>query len=61
MLPSSGYAVNRVPRNVNVNKVDIFLRNRIKSTGMLFLSMYTFIIRLCAQRNSCPKVNEVSS
>ena len=24
MLPSSGYAVNRVPRNVNVNKVDIF-------------------------------------
>ena len=27
----------------------------------LFLSMYTFIIRLCAQRNSCPKVNEVSN
>ena len=49
---------HRVPRNVDVNKVDIFLRNR---TGMLFLSMYTFIIRLCAQRNSCPKVNEVSS
>ena len=48
MLSSNGYAVNRVPRNVNVNKVDIFLRNRINSTGMLFLSMYTFIMRLCA-------------
>ncbi len=52
---------HRVPRNVNVNKVNIFLRNRINSNGMLFLSMYTFIMRLCAQRNSCPKVNEVSS
>ena len=42
---------------VNVNKVD-FLWNRINSTFMLFLSMYTFIIltmRLCAQRNSCQK------
>ena len=46
----------------NVNKVDIFVQNRINSTCMLFLSMYTFIIltmRLCAQANSCPKeVNE---
>ena len=44
--------------NVNVNKVDIFLRNRINSTCMLFVSMYTFIIlttRLCGQRSSCPK------
>ena len=45
MLPSSEYAVNIVTRfaNVNVNKVNIFLRNRINSTCMLFLSMYTFI------------------
>ena len=40
-----------------------FLRNRITSTCMFFLSMYTFIIltmRLCAQRNSCPKRTEWS-
>ena len=38
-----------------------FLRNRINSTCMFFLSMYIFIIftmRLCAQRNSCPKRTE---
>ena len=40
-----------------------FLRNRINSTCMFFLSMHTFIIltmRLCAQRNSCPKRTECS-
>ena len=43
---------------VNVCKGDLFLRNRINSTCMLFFSMYTLImltIRLCAHRNSCPK------
>ena len=44
--PSSGYAVNiEFLETVNVNKVDMFLQNRINSTGMLFLSMYTFIMR----------------
>ena len=41
----------------NVNKVDI-LRNLINSNCILLLSMYTLIIltmRLCTQRNSCPK------
>ena len=42
----------------NVNKFAIVLRNRLNSTRMLFLSMYTFIIlimRVCEQRNSCRK------
>ena len=42
----------------NVNKIAIFLRNRINSTCMLFLVVYTFVIvtmRLCGQRNTSPK------
>ena len=38
-----------------------FLLNRINSTCMLFLSIYTFIIltmRLCAHRNRCNELNE---
>ena len=46
---------------VNVNKGEIFLRNRMNPTCMLFLSMHTLIIftmRLCAQRNSCPEASD---
>ena len=43
---------------VNVNKVNFFVHNRVTSTWMLFHSMYTFIILtmlLSAQRNNCRK------
>ena len=60
MLPSSEQTVNIYDSgtlaNVNLNKVDIFYG--IVLIPLVLLSMYNFIIltmRLCAQRNSCPK------
>ena len=65
MVSSSEYVVNRVPRsaNVNLNKVDIFLRNRINSSCMLLLLMYTFIIltmRVYVHSAAQNELNEVS-
>ena len=62
---SKGKHVGRVEflasKKVNVNRGDIFLRNHINLTCMLFLSMFTLILLrmcLCAQRNSCPERTE---
>ena len=43
---------------VNAFQVLYFVRNRISSTCMLFLSMYTLTMCLCEQRNSWPKRTE---
>ena len=57
--------VAKVYSHFKVSKLNevAFLRNRINSTCMLFLSMYTFIIptmRLCEQRNNKTKRTEGS-